>query len=375
MSFSFTTLIGFIAMIVYLTYRLLRGKEASRLTRCVILTVAGASSTLYALLYAWRYSMPDGVVDYGTLYSMMALIFLVYAVIIYSTFDAVLWAGIRLKLLPQKAREWARNHRIKISLLSSIAIIVVLYFGYLHAYDIQIVRHAVDLRKAEGEGRTITAAMVSDLHIGANMHRHQVASVVDLINSHHPDVIFVVGDMIDHDLYIAKREKIEEELLRLEAPLGTYAVLGNHEYRGWVEPKIRWLGETGMTLLRDSVVVVDSLFTLVGHDDYVNSYYRKSISELTKQIDHTRPLIVLEHQPVNPNEMLMNGVDLALYGHTHAGQIWPHTWLVQAVSPIFYGRHKRGPTTHIVSSGIGTAGPPLRIGSQSELVLLDLQID
>lgn len=223
-------------------------------------------------------------------------------------------------------------------------------------------------KNAEGRD-SLTVVMMSDLHIGEMIGKERVQRYVALSNAQRPDMVVLVGDIMDYESRFAEQAKIEEDLQRLESPLGTYIVYGNHEYRANRHAKRRWLEKTGATLLVDSVVMPDSTFYLLGRDDYINKK-RKPLRALTQGLDPSKPLIVLEHQPWSLAESAMNGVDIALHGHTHNGQFWPYPLLLKLIYENPYGYSRRGNTQFYVSSGIGIAGPPYRVGTVSELVVL-----
>ena len=167
------------------------------------------------------------------------------------------------------------------------------------------------------------------------------------------------------DLHIG--EMVDKTLVQL------YSVYGNHEYRANRHAKNRWFRKTGATLLVDSVVMPDSTFYLIGRDDYVNKRRRKPLHALMAHVDTMKPIVVLDHQPWSFAELAMNGVDLGLYGHTHYGQLWPYPLLMHAVYECPYGYYRKGHTQYYVSSGIGFAGPPYRVGTASELVVLHIK--
>lgn len=180
------------------------------------------------------------------------------------------------------------------------------------------------------------------------------------------------GDIMDYESRFAENAHIEDDLKQLKAPLGVYIIYGNHEYRANRNAKYRWLQKTGGTLLIDSVVQPDSTFYLIGRDDFIHKK-RKSLHSLMEGVDTGKPIIVLDHQPWSFAEMNMNGVDLGLHGHTHNGQLWPYPLLMKLVYECPYGYYKKGPTQFYVSSGIGIAGPPYRVGTVSELVVLHIR--
>ena len=213
---------------------------------------------------------------------------------------------------------------------------------------------------------------MSAQHIGEMIGKEMVQKYVRLSNEQQPDLVLLAGDIMDYESRFAEQAHIEDDLRQLKSTLGTYIVNGNHEYRANRIAKRRWLQKTGGTLLIDSLVAPDSSFYLVGRDDYINKK-RKTLQAIVKGIDHSKPLIVLDHQPNSFAEMTMNGVDLGLHGHTHNGQIWPYPLVMKLVFECPYGYYRKGNTQFYVSSGIGIAGPPYRVGTASELVVLHVR--
>lgn len=222
------------------------------------------------------------------------------------------------------------------------------------------------------EGRdSLKIVMMSDLHIGEVIDKKLVQRYVAMSNAQQPDMVVLVGDLLDYESRFAEKAHIEEDLQQLQAPLGKYAVYGNHEYRANRHAKTRWLKQTGLTLLVDSVVMPDSAFYLVGRDDYINKQ-RQPLQAILQGIDPSKPVIVLDHQPWSLAEMAMNHIDLGLHGHTHYGQLWPYPLLMSFVYENPYGYSRKGNSQFYVSSGIGIAGPPYRVGTVSEMVVVHI---
>ena len=128
--------------------------------------------------------------------------------------------------------------------------------------------------------------------------------------------------------------------------------------------------KTKINLLRDSSVLIDDSFYLVGRDDRTN-INRKSLKELIENLDKTKPILVLDHQPYHLEESEINQVDIQFSGHTHQGQIWPISLLTNALFEKSHGYLKKGNTHYYVSSGIGIWGGRYRIGTYSEYVVID----
>lgn len=249
---------------------------------------------------------------------------------------------------------------------SAVAICVLLFgiflYGNLHYYN--KVRVALDLVSSKPLPKTYKVVMVSDLHLGYHNTRKELARWVDMMNAEQPDFILIAGDIIDGSMRPLLEEKMAEEFHRLKAP--AYACLGNHEYYAG-NPKARqFIKDAGIHLLIDEAAVIDSSIVIIGRDDRMNMR-RKPVKELVT--DKSRYTIVLDHQPYNLDHSEAAGVDFQLSGHTHRGQVWPISWITDAIYECSWGRYQRGNTQYYVSSGIGIWGGKFRIGTQSEYVV------
>jgi hypothetical protein len=158
--------------------------------------------------------------------------------------------------------------------------------------------------------------------------------------------------------------------------LGIYASTGNHEHIGGVEEACKYLTEHDITVLRDSVIMVNNEFYLIGREDRDARRFsgagRKSLDELMKNVDSEFPLILMDHQPFNLEQASSKGIDLQISGHTHNGQLWPLDYITDAIYEKSWGYEKKGNTHIYVSSGIGTWGPPVRTGNRPEIVNIKL---
>lgn len=261
--------------------------------------------------------------------------------------------------------------------VSALIFFLSAYWGYRNVRYPEVIREQLLLERLTGEGAEVKhrlrLALLTDLHIGEGITPDYVERAVDLTLAEQPDLILVGGDYIDHALIYAQSERVRAAMRRLIAPLGTYYVLGNHEYRADTLGNMAWVREVGGTLLVDSVAYpADSLIALVGRDDYVHRS-RARLDALTEPLrPASRPIILLEHTPARLDSLKASPVDLALYGHTHGGQLWPMAGLIWLKYGIVEGRRLVGSTTVHVSSGIGAAGAPYRIGTRSQIVIYDL---
>ena len=214
--------------------------------------------------------------------------------------------------------------------------------------------------------------MASDLHLGYHNTRADLARWVDMMNGEQPDLILIAGDIIDISVHPLLAEDMATEFRRLKAPV--YACLGNHEYFSGTPNARQFFQDAGIRLLSDTAVTVDDALVIIGRDDRFNPR-RKSLRALldSNALSSTAFTIVLDHQPHALERTEQAGVDFQLSGHTHRGQVWPVSWITDAIYECSWGSHQRGNTRYYVSSGLGIWGGKFRIGTQSEYVVATLK--
>lgn len=260
----------------------------------------------------------------------------------------------------------------QVTFFASIGIVlVIILYGYINACAFRV--RELDLTIAKQANlKTMKIAAVSDVHLGTIVGRKRFCKIVNKINELNPDLILLAGDVVDEDLAPVIRENLGDALLHLKAKFGVYAITGNHEYIGGVEAAVKYLWEHGVTVLRDSVVKINDSIYIVGREDRSISQFsgrqRKNLPELMQQIDKSHPIILMDHQPFKLNEAVENSFDLQLSGHTHHGQLWPLNLITKKVYEKSWGYLKKGDTHIYVSCGVGTWGPPVRLGSRPEIL-------
>ena len=252
-----------------------------------------------------------------------------------------------------------------------------MYIGSRNFRYPTVTQQEITINKSAGDISTMRIVALSDLHLGYLIDRRYAKLYVDMIMEQEPDLVLFMGDIIDAEIDPIINQKIEEEFLRLNPPLGVYGCTGNHEYRYQSETKINWLNDiANIKMIRDSAVLINNSFYIVGREDWVypGRTNLKAIIE-KESVDTTLPMIVLNHTPDNLDEEMENGADLALYGHTHDGQIFPFNILTRIIFEVSHGYKQKGNTHVFVSSGVGLSGPQYRIGTKSEIVVLDVTFD
>jgi hypothetical protein len=214
--------------------------------------------------------------------------------------------------------------------------------------------------------KPLTIVLASDLHIGYHNRKPELARWVNLINAEKPDLVLFGGDVIDLSLRPVIEDNYAEEFHRVEAPM--MAVLGNHEFYSDVERAQQFFKDAGILLLRDAVAHFKGL-DIIGRDDRT-SHGRANLTDLADCLEGFT--IVLDHQPYHLEEAEAAGIDFQFSGHTHRGQVWPLSWITDAMYEKAWGHHRRRNTQYYVSSGLGIWGAKIRVGTRSEYLVLHI---
>ena len=271
------------------------------------------------------------------------------------------------------------NNKVHIieTILMTLIFISILIIGTYNARNSYVKSFDINIEKLN-QKESLNIVMVSDIHLGNIVKNDRLKSMVTEINKLNPDLIIIAGDIIDSDFKIFLNNNMAVEFSNLKSKYGTFATLGNHDIFTRKESDIvDILKENSVTVLRDEVALVDNKFYIIGRDDItVNSISdtsRANLGELTKDLDKSKPLIVIDHNPKYINESLNTDIDLQLSGHTHRGQIFPANLITNSIFEVDYGYLKKDNLNVVVSSGYGTWGPPLRVGSRSEIIQIKLK--
>lgn len=303
------------------------------------------------------------------------MVFILYMSALLMAYDLVRFINKKVRVLPKNIDLGRSKERLYFYSFCLILVIGTMSWGNYKFHHPTVAHKTIEIAKPS-KVDSLRIVMASDLHAGYLIKKELISMYVDKIMDQNPDIILLVGDIIDYDIFSVKEQHMEEEFKRLHAPYGVYAVTGNHEYIGIAgeEPfeKPAWLSEyAGLTMLRDSVVLVDSAFYVVGREDDIYKH-RVKLEQLMDSVDVSYPVILMNHQPHDIHEADRNGIDLAFYGHTHNGQFFPNNLAVKFMYEMAYGYKKINNSHVYVSSGLGLAGPQYRIGTESEIVVFDV---
>ncbi|MBM7172931.1 metallophosphoesterase [Streptomyces sp. G44] len=235
----------------------------------------------------------------------------------------------------------------------------------------KVKRVTVPLAKLPRGAHGFRIAVVSDVHLGPILGRGFTQRVVDTVNATQPDLIAVVGDLVDGSV---------EDLGPAAAPLaglrsrhGAYFVTGNHEYFSGAEQWVDHVRELGLHPLRNARTELPG-FDLAGVDDVAGEDEGEGpdFARALGDRDRSRASVLLAHQPVVIHDAVRHGVDLQLSGHTHGGQLWPGNLVAELANPTLAGLERYGDTQLYVSRGAGAWGPPVRVGAPSDITVVEL---
>ena len=217
---------------------------------------------------------------------------------------------------------------------------------------------------------------LSDLHLGFLRNERWLKERVAQVQAERPDVIVLLGDIFEGHGRPSK--ELATGLQALKAPMGVWAVLGNHEFHGRDNGIVPVFEDAGITVLRNERAVVRPGLVLAGVDDLTSNHRSGVNADLiagTLPARSSGATVLLSHTPWNAGQAAKAGAGLMLCGHTHGGQIWPFGYLVKTIYPLLAGRYDVDGMTVIVSRGAGTWGPPMRLWRPSEIIRVTLRVE
>lgn len=318
----------------------------------------GFSSLLSAVGFTW-------------LIAVIYLFFYVFAL------DIIRVANHFFHFLPEFIKDNYAVVKLSLAIVGILFVSLLLAFGNHKFNNPEVTTLNISLdtepNAVKETAKELKIVMASDIHLSSYINRKNLERYVALINNQNPDLVLLAGDIADMNITPLVNEKMAEVLSQIKAKYGVYAITGNHEFYGGHKEEIyEYIKSAGIHFLKDSsVLVAESSLYLIGRDDKTNNK-RASLAHLVGGLDDSIPKILLDHQPFNLSDAEKNGIDLQLSGHTHNGQFWPGNLIVKQIFELPYGYMKKGKTHYYVSSGLGIWGPKYRIGTVSEILVVNL---
>ena len=261
---------------------------------------------------------------------------------------------------------------IKLITAASILIIssMILVCGYINAASPKLKHIVIDLKAGSSSLKKLECIFMTDVHLGTIINQKRLSKIIDISNSVDPDIVLLGGDIVDQHISQVIERNLGDLKAKFKSKYGVFAALGNHEYFGGYESVIEYFDKYGVKFLADEFVVIDNSFILAGRHDVqserILNTKRKPINEIIPS-NNSLPVILLDHQPII-DEAVKEKISLQLSGHTHDGQMWPLSLITDYMWKIAYGHKQIEDTQFFVSGGVGTWGPPIRIGNRPEIV-------
>lgn len=302
----------------------------------------------------------------GSFYSVI-LSFMLY---FYFTFLFMFFLyGIFFELLIFLRRENFKKRKFMFAVLSGLAFYTIAVGLYL-AQDVRIEKLEIASNKI---GQPVRIVQLSDIHFSSMIGTEFAEKIRDIVNNLKPDIVIVTGDFVDHG--IMDPEGIATAMREINAPLGKYAISGNHEFINGFDKSADYIKWSGFSFIYSESVKMNNGLILVSVIDKTAKRFGYDIPddiETLKKADPSDFVIFLKHQP-SIKEGTEQYFDLMLSGHTHGGQIFPFGIFVKMVFNYFSGTYRfdNGSILH-VNRGTGTWGPPIRFGSMPEITLIEL---
>ena len=281
---------------------------------------------------------------------------------------------------------------IRVGTLCVSLVVFISFYGIYEARNIKTTTYNIEIESESYADGQMKVVLIADLHMGYSIGYRQIEKMVDKINEREPDLVCIAGDIFDnHYESLDNPERIKNALQGIQSRYGVYACYGNHDYEEkilagftfsqgedvYVGDKMKKLLEDAdIQTLEDEAVLIHDQFYVVGRKDYSSKkksgIYRKTPEELIQNLDKRKPILVIDHQPRELEELTRAGVDLDLCGLTHDGQMFPGNLLTDLMWENSYGYLKKGEMHNIVTSGVGIFGPYMRVGTKSEIVEINI---
>lgn len=253
---------------------------------------------------------------------------------------------------------------------------ILILGGFINAVLPVVKEYEITINKNAGDIKNLRVAAVSDIHLGSIIRKRSMRKLSDILLKLKPDIVLLLGDIVDGEIGPVLRGDLLQYFTCPKCDYGLLAISGNHEYIGGADRTIPYIESKGIRVLKDEIVVLGENIQVVGRKDRDSERFygqkRKSLDELMRGIDTSKPVILLDHQPFHYDDAVRLGVDLELSGHTHNGQMWPLNYITRMIYELSYGYLRKGNSQFIVSSGYGLWGPRVRSASRSEVLLVNI---
>lgn len=316
-------------------------------------------------------------------------------IMLYSLLYVVLFDLLRLIAKHTKLKNtllFSRGSVISIGSVVVACAVATCLYGIFNARNIKVNEYSVTVNKSCGSDKHLKAVLVADLHMGYAIGVDHITNMVEKINQQDADIVIIAGDIFDNSYDgMDDPEGIKAQLRSIKSKYGVYAVYGNHDIDEKIlmgftfdwggkqlhnEKMTNFMKECNIKLINDESVLINDEFYLVGRRDTdkpgTEDGTRAEISELTKDLDKTKPIFVLSHEPDELQKTADAGADIDFSGHTHDGQLFPGNLTIGLFWENPCGMIKKDNMYSIVTSGVGVYGTFIRVGTDAEICSVDI---
>ena len=316
-------------------------------------------------------------------------------IMLYSLLYVVLFDLLRLIAQHTKLKNtllFSRGSVISIGSVVVACAVATCLYGIFNARNIKVNEYSVTVNKSCGSDKHLKAVLVADLHMGYAIGVDHITNMVEKINQQDADIVIIAGDIFDNSYDgMDDPEGIKAQLKSIKSKYGVYAVYGNHDIDEKIlmgftfdwggkqlhsEKMTNFMKECNIKLINDESVLINDEFYLVGRRDTdkpgTEDGTRAEISELTKDLDKTKPIFVLSHEPDELQKTADAGADIDFSGHTHDGQLFPGNLTIGLFWENPCGMIKKDNMYSIVTSGVGVYGTFMRVGTDAEICSVDI---
>lgn len=316
-------------------------------------------------------------------------------IMLYSLLYVVLFDLLRLIAKHTKLKNtllFSRGSVISIGSVVVACAVATCLYGIFNARNIKVNEYSVTVNKSCGSDKHLKAVLVADLHMGYAIGVDHITNMVEKINQQDADIVIIAGDIFDNSYDgMDDPEGIKAQLKSIKSKYGVYAVYGNHDIDEKIlmgftfdwggkqlhsEKMTNFMKECNIKLINDESVLINDEFYLVGRRDTdkpgTEDGTRAEISELTKDLDKTKPIFVLSHEPDELQKTADAGADIDFSGHTHDGQLFPGNLTIGLFRENPCGMIKKDNMYSIVTSGVGVYGTFMRVGTDAEICSVDI---
>lgn len=316
-------------------------------------------------------------------------------IMLYSLLYVVLFDLLRLIAKHTKLKNtllFSRGSVISIGSVVVACAVATCLYGIFNARNIKVNEYSVTVNKSCGSDKHLKAVLVADLHMGYAIGVDHITNMVEKINQQNADIVIIAGDIFDNSYDgMDDHEGIKAQLKSIKSKYGVYAVYGNHDIDEKIlmgftfdwggkqlhsEKMTNFMKDCNIKLINDESVLINDEFYLVGRRDTdkpgTEDGTRAEISELTKDLDKTKPIFVLSHEPDELQKTADAGADIDFSGHTHDGQLFPGNLTIGLFWENPCGMIKKDNMYSIVTSGVGVYGTFMRVGTDAEICSVDI---